>query len=38
MIEEIKFYDKSKMFIPPPKQKRRFFHKIMKALGYGKKR
>jgi hypothetical protein len=38
LIEEIKSYDKSKMFIPPTKQKRILFHKIMKALGYGKKR
>ena len=37
MIEEIKSYDKSKMFVPKPVKKISFFSKILMALGYGKK-
>jgi len=39
MIEEIKSYDKSKMFAPPPpKKKKSLLDKIKIIFGYGKKR
>lgn len=35
MIEEVKSYDKTKMF---KAKKRSFFHKLKAVLGYGKER
>jgi len=38
MIDEIKNWDKSKMFIQKPKKKISIVSKILMILGYGKKR
>ena len=38
MIEEIKKLDKTKMFVPPKKEKLSFFKKLSIIFGYGKKR
>jgi hypothetical protein len=38
MIEEILKIDKSKMFQTPKKRKLTLFEKILKIIGYGKKR
>ena len=38
MIEEIKNLDKEKMFKPKPKNKISIIDKLLKILGYGKKR
>jgi hypothetical protein len=38
MISEIKSLDKTKMFEPKPKNKISIISKILKILGYGKKR
>jgi hypothetical protein len=38
MIEEIKSLNKSEMFKPKPKNKISIISKILKILGYGKKR
>jgi len=38
MINEIKSFDKSKMFQQKPKNKVSIIDKILKILGYGKKR
>lgn len=38
MINEVKSLDKTKMFQPKPKEKYLFFKKIVRILGYGKKR
>jgi len=38
LIEEIKSLDKNKMFQPKPKKKVSIIDKILKILGYGKKR
>jgi hypothetical protein len=38
LIEEIKSYDKSKMFSSKPQKKISFFEKILIVLGHGKKR
>ena len=38
MIDEIKKIDKSKLFIQEPKNKVSIIDKILKVLGYGKKR
>ena len=37
MIEEIKKLDKTKMFVPPKKEKLSFFKKLSIIFGYGKK-
>lgn len=37
MINEIKKFDKSKMFVEPPKKKTSLLKKILMILGYGKK-
>jgi hypothetical protein len=38
MIEDIKKLDKRKMFVEKPKNKVSIIDKILKILGYGKKR
>jgi hypothetical protein len=38
MIDEIKNIDKTKMFVEKPKKKISILSKILKILGYGKKR
>jgi hypothetical protein len=38
MIEEIKNLDKTELFKPKPKKKISIIDKILKILGYGKKR
>ena len=38
LIDEIKSIDKNKMFQPKPKKKVSIIDKILKILGYGKKR
>jgi hypothetical protein len=38
MIKEIKSLDKTEMFKPKPKNKISIISKILKILGYGKKR
>jgi hypothetical protein len=38
MIEEVKQIDKTKMFLPPPKEKISILKKLSIILGYGKKR
>ena len=38
LIDEIKSLDKNKMFQPKPKKKVSIIDKILKILGYGKKR
>jgi hypothetical protein len=38
MINEIKKLDKTEMFKPKPKKKISIIEKILKILGYGKKR
>jgi hypothetical protein len=38
MINEIKSFDKEEMFKPKPKNKISIIDKILKILGYGKKR
>ena len=38
MIEEIKKFDRKKMFEEKPKNKISIIDKILKILGYGKKR
>jgi hypothetical protein len=38
MIDEIKSFDKKEMFVPKPKNKISIIDKILKILGYGKKR
>jgi hypothetical protein len=38
MIDEIKGLDKTKMFQPKPKENFLFFKKLLRILGYGKKR
>jgi hypothetical protein len=38
MIEEIKKLDKTELFKPKPKKKISIIDKILKILGYGKKR
>lgn len=38
MIDEIKNIDKTKMFFEKPKKKISILSKILKILGYGKKR
>jgi hypothetical protein len=38
MIEEIKSYDKSKMFVQRDQKKLSLFKKFLLTLGYGKKR
>jgi hypothetical protein len=37
LISEIVKIDKSKMFVPPIKEKVSFLDKILKIIGYGKK-
>ena len=37
MIEDIKSWDKEKLFKPQPKKKVSFFQKLLKIMGYGEK-
>ena len=37
LIEEIRSYDRTKMFAPPTKKKNSFLKKIATIFGYGKK-